>query len=147
MRSHHYYLWLRWVHSITYLGNAQWATKLLNCNKNSIPWNTWTTSKCLSKMSVYRAGIWQRNICHANQEKRKATNNVQNWTTKSRKNQSITMQKALSPRDDVDRRYVGRKEERRGHASIEDSVDTSIRRLEDYIEKSKGRLITAARNI
>ena len=28
-------------------------------------------------------------------------------------------------------------------ASIEDSVDASIQRLEDYIEKPKGRLITA----
>ena len=30
--------------------------------------------------------------------------------------------------------------------SIEDSVDASIQRLEDYIEKRGGRLITATRN-
>ena len=45
----------------------------------------------------------------------------------------LTMHKALHPRDDVDRLYVPRKEGGRGLASIEDSVDTSIQRLEDYI--------------
>ena len=34
----------------------------------------------------------------------------------------------------------------RGLASIEDSVDASIQRLEDYIQKHDGRLITAFRN-
>ena len=43
--------------------------------------------------------------------------------------------KALHPRDDVDRLYVSRKEGGRGLASIEDSVDASIQRLEGYIEK------------
>ena len=33
------------------------------------------------------------------------------------------MHKALHPRDDVDRLYVSRKEERREIASIEDSID------------------------
>ena len=47
----------------------------------------------------------------------------------------MTMHKALHPRDDVDRLYVSRKEGGRGPASIEDSVDTSIQRLENYIEK------------
>ena len=37
----------------------------------------------------------------------------------------MTMHKALHPRDDVDRLYVSRKEEGRGIASIEDSVDDS----------------------
>ena len=44
------------------------------------------------------------------------------------------MHKPLHPRDDVDRQYVSRKEGGRGHTSIEDSVDTSIQRLEDFIE-------------
>ena len=57
----------------------------------------------------------------------------------------MTMHKALHPRDDVDRLYVSRKEGRRGLASIEDSVHSSIR-LEDYIEKHKQGLITAIRN-
>ena len=57
-----------------------------------------------------------------------------------------TLQKALHPKDDVDRLYVPRKEEGKGLASIEDSVDTSIQRLEDYIEKHERGLITAIRN-
>ena len=58
----------------------------------------------------------------------------------------MTMHKALHPRDDVDRLYVSRKEEGRRLASIEDSVDASTQRLEDYIEKHDGGLITAIRN-
>ena len=57
----------------------------------------------------------------------------------------MTMNKALHPRDDVDKLYVLRKEGR-GLDSMENSVDASIRRLEDYIEKRGGRLITATRN-
>ena len=57
----------------------------------------------------------------------------------------MTMHKALHPRDDVDRLYVSRKEGGRGLTSIEDSVDASIR-LEDYIEKRGGRLITATKS-
>ena len=55
--------------------------------------------------------------------------------------------KALHPRDDVDRHYVSSKEGGRGLASIEDSVDASIQRLEDYFfKKHDGGLITAIRN-
>ena len=57
----------------------------------------------------------------------------------------MTMHKALHPRDDVDRLYVFRKEEGRGLASIEDPVDASIQRLEDYIEKHERGLITSIR--
>ena len=53
----------------------------------------------------------------------------------------MTMHKALHPRDDVDWQYVSRKEGGRGLTSIEDSVDESIQRLEDYIG-----LITSMRN-
>ena len=56
----------------------------------------------------------------------------------------MTMQKPLHPRDDIDRIYVPRKGGR-GLISIEDSVDASIQRLEDYIEKCGGKLITATR--
>ena len=56
------------------------------------------------------------------------------------------MHKALHPRDDVDRLYVSRKEGGRGLASIEDSADASIQRLEDYIGKHEGGLITGIRN-
>ena len=58
----------------------------------------------------------------------------------------MTMHKALHPRDNVDRLYVSRKEGGRGLASIEDSIDASIQRLEDYIEKHEGGLITTIRN-
>ena len=58
----------------------------------------------------------------------------------------MTMHKALHPRDDVDRLYGSRKEGGRGLASIEDNVDASIQRLEDYIEKHEWGLITAIRN-
>ena len=56
------------------------------------------------------------------------------------------MHKALHPRDDVDRLFISRKEGGRGLASIEDSVDAPIQRLEDYIQKHDGGLITATRN-
>ena len=58
----------------------------------------------------------------------------------------MTVHKALHPRDDVDILNVSRKEGGRGLVSIEDSVDASIRRLEDYIEKHEGGLIIAIRN-
>ena len=56
------------------------------------------------------------------------------------------MHKALRHRDDVDILYVSRKKEGRGLVSIEDSVDASIQRLKDYIEKHEGGLITAISN-
>ena len=56
------------------------------------------------------------------------------------------MHKALHPRDDVDRLYVSRKEGGRGLGSTKDSIDASIQRLEDYIEKHEGGLFTAIRN-
>ena len=58
----------------------------------------------------------------------------------------MTIHKALHPRVDVDRLYIPKKEWGRGLASIEDNIDTSIQRLEDYIEKHEGGPITAIRN-
>ena len=58
----------------------------------------------------------------------------------------MTMHKVLHPRDDVDRIYVSRKERGRGLVSIEDTVDASIQRLEDYIEKHERGLITTIKN-
>ena len=58
----------------------------------------------------------------------------------------MTLHKAFHPIDDVDRLYVPRKEGGRGLVSIEDSVDASIQRLEDYIEKHERGLFTAIRN-
>ena len=73
------------------------------------------------------------------------------WTRKELKQMDqrigklMTMQKALHPRNDVDGLYVSKKEGGRELASIEDSVDSSTQRLEDYIEKRRERLITATR--
>ena len=58
----------------------------------------------------------------------------------------MTIHKAVHSRDVVDRLYVSRKEGERGLTSIEDSVDASIQRLEDYIGKHEQGLITAIRN-
>ena len=57
----------------------------------------------------------------------------------------MTMHKALHTRDNIDRLYVSRKQGGRGLASIEDTVDASIQRLEDYIEKHERGLITTIR--
>ena len=57
----------------------------------------------------------------------------------------MTMHKALHPSDDVYRLYVSRREGGRGLDSIKDNNDISIKRLEDYIEKRGGRLITATK--
>ena len=65
---------------------------------------------------------------------------------KQRTKKLMTMHKALHLRDDVDRLYVSRKEGGRGLASIKDTDDTSIQRLEDYIEKHERGLITTIRN-
>ena len=58
----------------------------------------------------------------------------------------MTMQKALHPRDGVDKLYVSRKEGGRVLASTEDSVDASLQQFEDYREKHEGGLIIAIRN-
>ena len=57
----------------------------------------------------------------------------------------MTIHKALHLKDDVDIIYASRKEGGRGLTSIEDSVDASILRLEDYIEKRGEGLITTTR--
>ena len=56
------------------------------------------------------------------------------------------MHKALHPWDDVDRLYESKKEGGRGLTRIEDTVDASIPRLKDYIEKRVEKLLTAIRN-
>ena len=75
------------------------------------------------------------------------------WTRKELKQMDqrtrklMTMHKELHPRDDIDRNiYVTRKEGGSGLASIEDTVDSSIQQLEDYIEKHERGLITTIRN-
>ena len=57
----------------------------------------------------------------------------------------MTMHKAEHPRDDVGRLYASR-EGGRGLTSIQNDVDASIRQLEDYIKKRRGRQMTRTRN-
>ena len=47
------------------------------------------------------------------------------------------MHRAINLKDDIDRLYILRKEGERGLASMEDFVNTSTKRLENYIKKSK----------
>ena len=70
------------------------------------------------------------------------------WTIEELKqmDQRTRQLMTIHPRNHVDRLCVSRKEGGRGLASIEDSVDASIHRLDDYIENHKGGLITATRN-
>ena len=58
----------------------------------------------------------------------------------------MTIHKALHPRDDIDRLYALRKGGWKGLASIDDSIDAPIQRLEEYIKKRRGILITATKN-
>ena len=58
----------------------------------------------------------------------------------------MTMNKVLHLRDDNDILYMSRRNGGRGLSNIEDSDDAPIQRLEDYIQKRGGRLITATRN-
>ena len=86
--------------------------------------------------SVHRDEIWHRKMYHASNKKLQTTTDGRNYQIKT----------CLERSDDVDRLYVSTKEGGRGLASIEDSVDASIQRLEDYMEKHEGGLITAIRN-
>ena len=58
----------------------------------------------------------------------------------------MTVHKALYPNDDIERQYMSEKEGEWGFVSIEESVNTSIRRLEDYIKSSRERQITVTRS-
>ena len=58
----------------------------------------------------------------------------------------MTMHRFFHNRDDVHRLHVSGKDGGRGIVIIEDSIDTSIQQLEDYIEKCGGGVITALRN-
>ena len=58
----------------------------------------------------------------------------------------MTLHKTLHPRDDVDRLYESRREGGGWLESIEDNVDTTIQRLEKYIQKRGERQIAATRN-
>ena len=59
----------------------------------------------------------------------------------------MTIHKTLSPRDDVDRLHVSRKEGGRGPTRIENSVNASTQGLEDYIHRRGGKVIKTNGNI
>ena len=71
------------------------------------------------------------------------------WTTKELQQMDsitrklMTMHKALHLKDDIVRLYVSIKEGGRGLASIQDNVDASIQRRENFIKKRGKRLIIA----
>ena len=52
------------------------------------------------------------------------------------------MHESLYPRDYTERHYMSGRE----GSSIDDSVDASMRKIDDYIKRSKQGLIIAARN-
>ena len=108
--------------------------KKLECSEKRKPTNTWETLLNTWAVSLVRySGPFLKWI-------REELEQMDQGTRKQ-----MTMHKALHPRDDIDRLYVSRKEGGRGLTSIEDSVDTSIQQLKDYIEKHGGRLIKAIR--
>ena len=55
----------------------------------------------------------------------------------------MTIHKTLQPRDYVNRLYMSSKERGKRLTSTEDSVDASIERLVDYIQKRGERLVIA----
>ena len=58
----------------------------------------------------------------------------------------MMMHKALHPRYNIDRLYVTREERGRGLASFEVCVNGAIYGNEEYINKSKGRMVAAVLN-
>ena len=48
-----------------------------------------------------------------------------------------TIHKSLHPTDDVDRLYGSRKEGGRGLTSIQDNIDASKQRLDDFMKKAR----------
>ena len=94
---------------LTYFGNTQADTKFLNhkrnqplivhgryqtvCQKWKRTGNPNTDSKNIQWR--YRDLIWQRKMYHANNKKRKTTNDGWNWTTTSRRNQRAQRKRNL----------------------------------------------------
>ena len=81
--------------------------------------------------------VWK--TCHNNIEQ--ASNLDEQKTRKL-----MTMHKAIQPRDQIDRFYETRKE---GEGEIENAegyMDRAIQELGEYINKSKGTMITSASN-
>ena len=128
-----------------YLGIKQ--VKMKNNIQKEYPWRTrkLLETKLSSRNLIKRINTWAVPRVRYSGPFLKWTREELRQMDQSTK-KLMTMHSALHPRDDVDRLYEPRKEGGRGFASIEDSVDTSIQRLKDYIEKHEQGLITAIRN-
>ena len=59
----------------------------------------------------------------------------------------LTMHNAHHPKSNVERIYIPRKEGGRGLLNVEDTVNTAILALEEYVVDSNQRILSAARNI
>ena len=59
----------------------------------------------------------------------------------------LTMHNAHHPKSNVERIYIPRKEGGRGLLNVEDTVNTAILGLEEYVVDSNERILSAARNI
>ena len=156
MMPFNYILWkfrgryklIKWKEKINHL--CKWTT--LNCLQK---WKRikYSKTRCENVHSGHRDGIWYIKMCLTKLYCRKLIKGISTrsvslirysgpflkWTKEEFKQMNkrtrklMTMHKALHPRNDVDRFYVSRKEGGRRLSSIEDSVDPSIRQLEDYI--------------
>ena len=100
-------------------------------------------TKLYSRNLIKEINIWAVSLVRYSGPFLKWTKELKQMDQRTRK--LMTMHKSLHLRNDFDRLYVPRKWGR-GFASIEDSVDASIQRLEDYVQKRGGRLVTATRN-
>ena len=70
-------------------------------------------------------------------------NDLQEMDRRTRK--LMTMHNALHPRSNVDRLYIPRGEGGRGLRSVEDTVNLAKLRLQEYVEMSDERLVSAAK--
>ena len=81
----------------------------------------------------------EETCCHSNSSEKPSAN------TDVKNSKGVNNNNDNNNNNNVDRLNVSRKEGGRGLASIEDTVDASIQRLEDYIEKHERGLITTIR--
>ena len=57
------------------------------------------------------------------------------------------MHNTLHPKSNVDRLYIPRKEDVRGLQGVEETVNLTNLKLENYVKESRERLLTAARSV
>ena len=94
------------------------------------------------KEELYPAYNYQRNSLKENTEIVSNTSKLTKGRTKSKSCEDKIYARKFGSLCKSERLYVTRKEGGSGLASVEESVDISIRRGEDYLKKSKERQIT-----